>query len=97
MRFKVAVRGRESAGEGKASLPRSGDGKPQSPRGAKKCTQAPALPEMVRVHLQKHACQTATGQSCGGRSVGVVVVYVNHLLSGHLRRRIAPTGDEQAG
>ena len=33
MRFKVAVRGSASAGEGKASLPRGGDGKPQSPRG----------------------------------------------------------------
>lgn len=33
MRFKVAVRGSASTGEGKASLPRGGDGKPQRPRG----------------------------------------------------------------
>jgi hypothetical protein len=32
MRFKGAVRGSAAVGEGKGSLPRGGDGKPQSPR-----------------------------------------------------------------
>jgi hypothetical protein len=61
MRFKVAVRGSVSAGE---ERPRSPAAVTESRRVLavqKKCTQSPALSEIVRVRLQKHACQTAKG------------------------------------
>ena len=48
---------------------------------AKQCTQTPAMPEMVRVRVQKRGCPAATGPSCCGSSVGVVAASVNPFPS----------------